>query len=210
MNFVEELSARSLGGKVCGCVCQGEMEEPPRFFITTEGIKFNDTPTWSEIIAANHGYCFQKRMVYQSNPLAGIASNILIRNVSLHVSQIHLRRIFNVLSSWHFWRTLWGLRVRNIFGLLKVRKVLVPGVPGVVNKSGGPQMAAHKRANKGGRDAYVRYGWTCGFVACAFAFNMFWHMWNCGVEPVMHRFLWNQSMHTSNRFWQIANGFTYC
>ena len=49
----------------------------------------------------------------------------------------------------------------------------MPGVPGVVNKSSGPQMAAHKRANKGGRDAYVRYGWTCGFVACAFAFNMF-------------------------------------
>lgn len=169
---------------------------------------------WYTNVVRNH--CSQSRLwfprthVYQSSPLAGIASNILIRNVSLHVSQIHLRRIFNVLSSWHFWRTLWGLRVRNIFGLLKVRKVLVPGVPGVVNKSGGPQMAAHKRANKGGRDAYVRYGWTCGFVACAFAFNMFWHMWNCGVEPVMHRFLWNQSMHTSNRFWQIANGFTYC
>ena len=117
---------------------------------------------------------------------------------------------FQRVEPWHFWRTLWGLRVRNIFGLLKVRKVLVPGVPGVVNKSSGPQMAAHKRANKGGRDAYVRYGWTCGFVACAFAFNMFWHMWNCEVEPVMHRFLWNQSMHTSNRFWQIANGFTCC
>jgi len=39
------------------------------FFAGTDAKRMcNDTPTWSEIIAANHGYGFQKRM-YNSQTL---------------------------------------------------------------------------------------------------------------------------------------------